>query len=746
MAALTLALACGLAAAPSAAARGGDAPLRAGAAQADLTPPVGTPLFAYTGRSRLANPSHLPGLVDHVVGFPDPTLYAKTFVPSEGIHTRVRARAVVLERRGVKYALVQADLGGLPHTLTREVVRRVRHTGISEERLLLTATHTHASTGPIWPGDHLGYALLGGDLFDPRVYDRTVAAIAEAILAADARLEPARAGVATHELRGASRNRSFAAFRRNADVPRDPEGARAASVDPTVTVVRIDSAGGRPLAVWSSFAIHPTSFGADNALISADNAGVAERVVEAALAKAGGTGAVSVWANGAEGDVAPDGSPDADGGEPLQWAPNAFASTHLAGERVGRGILAAWKEAGKRLADDLELATVHTLLAFDGTPADGRPVGPVPALGLAGVFGPDGLCSPIEDLAGPGQGRKFPLLAGLGLVPSTAPVAVWRIGGLVVVALPTEVTKQMGERIRAAVAREGFEQVAIAGLANGYLSYTATPEEYDACLYEGSFTLFGRHQGPRYRDVAVRLARRLEEAGAVGAGEAPAARPAAGGGIALPPAPVRVTPRAGEVVAQPQPAIDRFGRAQFRWRGGDPALDAPRGGAFVTLERETADGWTAVGSDDHYRDITVRERGDVWRETWQFSACDPTGRYRFRVRGRADRGGGPRPYEVVSAPFEVRRLTGLRAEPPVVSRGRVRVRATYPDPGKDVLLALPRRVRSGWVELRVTPRGGRPRRVRARPDARRLAFEARVPAGARVEVVRVRDRCGNTGR
>src|SRR5437868_13191494 len=38
-------------------------------------------------------------------------------------------------------------------------------------------------------------------------------------------------------------------------------------------------------------------------------------------------------------------------------------------------------------------------------------------------------------------------------------------------------------------------RVVIVGLTNGYWSYTTTPEEYNYCGYEGSFTLFGREEG-----------------------------------------------------------------------------------------------------------------------------------------------------------------------------------------------------------------------------------------------------------
>src|SRR3954454_8944415 len=219
------------------------AELRAGAASADITAPVGTPMFAYTARSKLANPSHL-GEAPELLADPDPNLYAKSFVASRGIHTRILSRALVLQQGATKLALVQADLGGLPYALTQSVVERIRSTGIDGDHLLLSATHTHSSTGPIWPASDMGYGALGGDLFDPRVFELTAQGIAEAILAADHKLKPARAGTATIEMRGASRNRESEPFARNTALASSPE-----PINPDLTVLRVDDSKGRPVAL-----------------------------------------------------------------------------------------------------------------------------------------------------------------------------------------------------------------------------------------------------------------------------------------------------------------------------------------------------------------------------------------------------------------------------------------------------------------------------------------------------------------
>jgi hypothetical protein len=384
-------------------------------------------------------------------------------------------------------------------------------------------------------------------------------------------------------------------------------------------------------------------------------------------------------------------------------------------------------------------------LRFDGTQADGEPVGPLAVLG--GGIVDSTFCSPVDGLAGPGQGKKYPGLAGVGLVPDTAPVSVWRVGPLGLAAFSTEITTQMGRRITHAVrANAGglLEHVALVGMTNAYQSYTSTPEEYDACEYEGSFTLWGRRQGPRLRDVASALARAL-----LGAPLPPSAPEPSALLLGEPPAPsAEPTPEAGTAIEQPAGVVGRFGRAVFSWRGGNPQVDAPRGGTFVSLQRQsTGGGFSTVATDDSFYDTVERDESDVWTERFQFTECSPEGIYRFRVTGSADRGSGPAPYELLSRPFRVEPLSSLQAAPVAVEGTTAITRATYPDPGKETLAALPRRVLTGSILLRVQRQGRRATRVRALPDpASPGFFKAPVPRGASVSVLQVRDACGNTGR
>src|SRR5436305_1231699 len=81
----------------------------------------------------------------------------------------------------------------------------------------------------------------------------------------------------------------FGRYLLDPETPKDPAAAHAASIDPLMTVIRVDTPDGKPIALWSNFAVHPTSFGDSNLLFSGDNAGVAERLVERDIAGATGT-------------------------------------------------------------------------------------------------------------------------------------------------------------------------------------------------------------------------------------------------------------------------------------------------------------------------------------------------------------------------------------------------------------------------------------------------------------------------
>ena len=97
-------------------------------------------------------------------------------------------------------------------------------------------------------------------------------------------------------------------------------------------------------------------------------------------------------------------------------------------------------------------------------------------------------------------------------------LAAVRIGDRLIVTVPGEMTEEMGRRLRASVlaasAGAGIRRVVISGLANEYMDYFTTPEEYDTQHYEGGSTVYGRTASLALQDGIDALAHNLADGGA----------------------------------------------------------------------------------------------------------------------------------------------------------------------------------------------------------------------------------------
>src|SRR5436190_18176936 len=108
-------------------------PLTAGAAATDITPPRGCPMAGYYS----------------VRG-------------AEGTHDPLHAKALVLDKDGVKVALVALDLISTTRGLVEETRALIeKETGIPGRNVMISATHSH--TGPVlWDGSPRADVLGGG--------------------------------------------------------------------------------------------------------------------------------------------------------------------------------------------------------------------------------------------------------------------------------------------------------------------------------------------------------------------------------------------------------------------------------------------------------------------------------------------------------------------------------------------------------------------------------------------------------
>ncbi|KAL9319985.1 hypothetical protein ACSQ67_011824 [Phaseolus vulgaris] len=102
--------------------------------------------------------------------------------------------------------------------------------------------------------------------------------------------------------------------------------------------------------------------------------------------------------------------------------------------------------------------------------------------------------------------------------PSILPIQIIRIGQLVILCVPGELTTMAGRRLRDAVktvltSEDDFEfdniYIVIAGLSNTYSQYITTYEEYQVQRYEGASTLYGPHTLSAYIQEFKKLAMAL---------------------------------------------------------------------------------------------------------------------------------------------------------------------------------------------------------------------------------------------
>src|SRR4051794_21427133 len=225
------------------------APLRAGAARADITPPTGYYMMGWV----------------------------RSDAQTTGQHTRLFARVIVLQRGRRKVALITEDLNGISGGMLAEAARLNRDRGYSERNVIDSASHTHAAPSQYYNFGAYNTVFMTAQqpsefntAGDPQLYSFMVRRLALAIRRADDDLGPATAGWGARGLLGLTQNRSIEAHLADhgiiepygtGSVKQDPQGY-VHTIDPQVNVLRVDelAKGGRhvPIGVWSTFADHGT--------------------------------------------------------------------------------------------------------------------------------------------------------------------------------------------------------------------------------------------------------------------------------------------------------------------------------------------------------------------------------------------------------------------------------------------------------------------------------------------------------
>lgn len=618
--------------------------------------------------------------------------YAMLDQKTGGIHTRLRSRAFVVSSpcNGQRVAFVSADLASIYQGVKQQVVEKLKATYGSlytDGNVVLSATHTHSG-----PGGFSHYALYNLTVlgFDKQNFDAIVDGIYQSIVRAHNNLAPGSIRVADGELLNASVNRSPVAYL--ADPPAE-RAQFAHDTDKKMTVLRLEEQVGTEVGMISWFAVHATSMGNDNHLISGDNKGYASYLFE--KAKATNYSApktfVAAFAQSDEGDVSPNIYGGTNGG-----GANDFESTAMSGAKQHQKALELYQGATARLTGGVVHRHVYVKMdAVSVAPAfaDGasHPTCTA-AIGnsmIAGAedgpgYGQEGwTCQDISDLwsqftcavqTTACQGVK-PILLEMGSMqpypwtPEVLPLQLVTIGDLALVAVPFELTTMSGRRLRQTVTSvlgpAGVSRVVIAGLSNAYAGYVATPEEYSVQHYEGASTHFGPWTVGALRQVFNTLAISVRDGTTLAPGPTPRdlrnAQTTVQTGVVYDDKPLLVN--FGSVATDASAAYTKGQTARVVFWGGHPKNNLKIQGSYLQVQRKSGSSWVTVANDWDWETKYMWARVNCLptlgcshvTTDWTIPSGTLAGTYRIRHDGHWKSGwdGLIRPYTGYSREFSV---------------------------------------------------------------------------------------------
>lgn len=599
----------------------------------------------------------------------------------KGIHSRLFSRAFVIEDlpAAKSVVVVCADLLMCSQAVHQAVLKKLADhfkdtsfKGVyTEKNVLISVTHTHSG-----PGGYSYYFAYNASIsgFKGMNFDYIVTGIFESIIKAHESKVPGKILIAKGDMDagGCGGNRSLPAYDNN---PQEERDLYDSPIDKEMTLLKFVDNDGNAIGTINWFALHPTNMGVKNKLISADNKGYAEELFEKDKK------VVAAFANSNCGDVSPNmkcGYPDGIhdfehavefGTEQYKKAVELFdnaveqlegnvdyrqtyvdMSHYVIGEgttkrtwpgAMGLGMSKGSMEDGKGPGlwqEGVRRSEIGELPRFVDT-----------ILGAVSVV--FGIKWPL-DLPGDyiaGHGEK-PVLFPWGLaeyrgmqpIPYILPLQMIRLGSLVLIAHPGEITTMAGRRLRKTVLDilepAGINHAVVVSYANAFSSYTTTKEEYDRQHYEGASTLYGPYTFGAYQQVNAKLAEALRSGSPVPPGPKPpnynSKYRSRKTGVRPEKKPVGAD--FGEVEIQPRTTYNRGDEVVASFWGGHPNNNFDAGESLLTVEKQNAVGWECVYTDREFCTIFLcKRRGNdlVVDIKWRIPLDQEPGKYRLRYNG-----------------------------------------------------------------------------------------------------------------
>jgi len=441
--------------------------LQAGAAEIDITPPVGFRMAGYFNE-RL----------------------------STGTHDPLKAKAIVLDDGKEKIALVFCDLVGPSLNVTSKARAQAgEKIGVPVRNIMICATHSH--TGPLF--DNVIYDFLHGKAMREHGKDDAekidyrkflVAQLVRVIVDANGKLKPARLEVGIAKQEGLAFNRRY--HMKNGTVAFNPGQMNtnivrpAGPTDPDAPfLLARDAQSGKPFAGITVFAMHCDTIGGTE--YSADYPFFLQETLRAAF----GPGFISAFGAGACGDL---NQINVNTKEPFK----GFGPSEKFGGTLGNTVLASQKElkAITRPAFAVRNETIQAPLR-DVTPAE-----------LADAK------TKMEKLTDEGAAFMMKVVAvrtlDLAKKGSHWPmeVQVFRLDAdTAIVCLPCEIFVELGLAIKQA---SPFKRTIVVSICNDRPSYVPTKKAFTEGSYEITNARVKPGVGEMLVDTASELLKKLK--------------------------------------------------------------------------------------------------------------------------------------------------------------------------------------------------------------------------------------------
>ena len=372
--------------------------------------------------------------------------------PAVGTLDTIYAKIILFDSGGQKSAVITMDVCSVPVCMAEEALKKAAIENLTLDHLLVVASHSHTGLEGlaldrrnVANNPHIG-------IFSEPMLNFVTDRLASALKQANTALQPVKAASGSVDLPNMNRNR---------------RGSKC--IDPQATVLRLDKEDGSPLAVFVNYTAHGTFVDENEMLVSGEWAGSMQRTVEDLI----GGGVLCLYANGAEGDIAPNGR---SGGSHYEQAWNYGRQVGIAVGRLARDL---HTESISRFAVGCDWVTLP--------PRQGAP----DFVKIAGA----------EYHVTQEQIDQMVQL----LFPEKAPLYALRVNGFEMVTFPGEPICELGTAVKDALRNAGIAHPCVAALTTDGIGYILTKAEYHKSGYEVTASFYGDGLGQLLLDRAKAL-------------------------------------------------------------------------------------------------------------------------------------------------------------------------------------------------------------------------------------------------